>query len=250
MGHYYDKGGSPCHYQPIKTGKNKGNLRGTTVADARKLDLVPSVTTILDVLSKGEGLTNWKIEQALSKFKMEQSGEEFIQRDYAEEGTQIHAVIEGYILNGKKNNPTPEDFLVVANPEADPKDYIRCYEAMRDSLGLTAPVAEKSFATDVYGGSVDIHDSDQNFVIDLKTKDGILDDKRMKTLCTDEYGMQLVAYREGLKMGGATCVSWFVSRTHPHSHNWVVWDEERLEKCEEMFELATKLWYLKKRFTK
>jgi len=240
MAHYYTKQGQPQHFQTVASGKNKGNLRPSTVRDAKKHRLVPSVTTILGVLDKGEGLTVWKIEQALAKYKAEQAGEKLIQRDYAAEGTSIHAVIESYIETGKTVQPDYWPF-----PSAMPKDYINCYKGLKKSLGLTDPVAEESFATEVYGGSVDIHDPEQNIIIDLKTKDGIIDDKKLKTLCTAEYGMQLVAYREGLGMGAATCVSWFVSRTDPHQHNWYIWKEEELERCAKMFELTTDLWYLK-----
>jgi hypothetical protein len=58
-GHWYHRDGTPCHWVPKKDGT--GN-RNTTLADARKLDLLPSVTGILNVLAK-PGLQDWITRQ-------------------------------------------------------------------------------------------------------------------------------------------------------------------------------------------
>ena len=59
-GHWYTENGESAH---TVMGKN-GNFRNTTVADARKMLLYPSVTSILSILDKPQ-LTNWKIEMAI-----------------------------------------------------------------------------------------------------------------------------------------------------------------------------------------
>lgn len=59
-GHWYYPDGTPC-YEIAK--KDGSGMRSTTLADARKLNLLPSVTTILKILHK-EGLVNWRIEQS------------------------------------------------------------------------------------------------------------------------------------------------------------------------------------------
>ena len=59
-GHWYKENGESAH---TIMGKN-GNFRNTTVADARKMLLYPSVTSILSILDKPQ-LTAWKIEQAI-----------------------------------------------------------------------------------------------------------------------------------------------------------------------------------------
>lgn len=61
MSHYYTKSGEPMHFVPKKDGSG---TRPTTIADARKLGLVPSVTTILKVLDR-PALLEWKIKQAV-----------------------------------------------------------------------------------------------------------------------------------------------------------------------------------------
>jgi hypothetical protein len=58
--HWYRPDGEPCYEVPRAKG---GGMRNTTLADARKLNLFPSVTTILKVLHK-EALVSWMIEQA------------------------------------------------------------------------------------------------------------------------------------------------------------------------------------------
>lgn len=59
--HFYFPDGKPCYEVPYADPK-KGN-RPTTLSDARKMGLLPSVTTILKTLHR-EALVNWMIEQA------------------------------------------------------------------------------------------------------------------------------------------------------------------------------------------
>lgn len=63
--HWYDRTGKSCHTQPYADKKRAGESRATTLTDARKLGLLPSVTGILGILDKPQ-LTDWKLEQ-LSK---------------------------------------------------------------------------------------------------------------------------------------------------------------------------------------
>src|SRR6188768_225590 len=58
--HWYQRSGEPMHSVPSL----KGESRPTTLRDARKLDLLPSVTNILGVIAKPE-LTAWLQEQAV-----------------------------------------------------------------------------------------------------------------------------------------------------------------------------------------
>lgn len=60
-GHYYTVTGEPAHFVPKKSG---GGTRATNIADARKLGLLPSVTTILKILNK-PALNEWLIKQAV-----------------------------------------------------------------------------------------------------------------------------------------------------------------------------------------
>ena len=58
--HWYQRDGQPLH----TVLSAKGEPRPTTLRDARKLDLLPSVTNILGVIAKPE-LTAWLQEQAV-----------------------------------------------------------------------------------------------------------------------------------------------------------------------------------------
>lgn len=109
--HWYTQNGEPCHQMPKKS--EPGAFRATTLADARKLQLLPSVTTILKVLHK-EALVAWRIEQAVLavvtaprlqgepddqfiervlKTEKQQDQERDIARDI---GTRIHDALECY----------------------------------------------------------------------------------------------------------------------------------------------------------
>lgn len=110
--HWYFTDGKPCYELPKKDGSG---MKVPTLADARKLNLLPSVTTILKVLHK-EALVNWLVEQAclavltsprlpdedLDSFvarilhtERVQDQESIMARD---RGTQIHAALEGMFL--------------------------------------------------------------------------------------------------------------------------------------------------------
>jgi hypothetical protein len=62
-GHWYDASGNGVHTVPKKTGK-PGEMRNTTVADARKIGLYPSATNILAVMEKPQ-LVAYKVNQAI-----------------------------------------------------------------------------------------------------------------------------------------------------------------------------------------
>ena len=61
--HWYTRDGEPMHTVPYADKKRK-DRKPTTLADARKLGLLPSVTTVLKVVAK-PGLESWKLEQAI-----------------------------------------------------------------------------------------------------------------------------------------------------------------------------------------
>src|SRR5499427_10324997 len=58
--HWYRRDGEPLH-SVLST---KGEPRPTTLRDARKLGLLPSVTNVLGVINKPE-LVEWKMTQAV-----------------------------------------------------------------------------------------------------------------------------------------------------------------------------------------
>lgn len=58
--HWYSLDGKPVHKLPTKDGDGE---RPTTIRDARKLNLLPSVTGIIGILDKPQ-LTKWKMREA------------------------------------------------------------------------------------------------------------------------------------------------------------------------------------------
>lgn len=218
-GHWYTQSGEPAY---TIVGKN-GNERNTTLADARKLLLAPSVTTILSVADK-PALTAWKVDQALMAAltlpRIEgESLDDFKKRaamdakqqsiDAADEGTRIHAAIESYYC-GQYDWPKKYDAHVRGTLDA-------VYRAFGHELWR----AEKSFCSPIgYGGKVDLH-SDQ-VVIDFKTKEFGPGDK---VVAYDDQIMQLDAYRHGLGYPFATMANVYVSRSHPGEVRVIVHEE-------------------------
>lgn len=128
-GHWYYTDGRPAYEI---TGKTTGKPRPVTLKDARELNLLPSVTTILKVLHK-EGLVNWMIEQAVlavvtTPRKPDEGDDAFIERVLqvekvqdqegraaADKGTLIHDALEGYF----QGREVPEELKPYVMPAAE-----------------------------------------------------------------------------------------------------------------------------------
>jgi hypothetical protein len=238
-GHWYTKTGQPMY--EIK-GAN-GNMRPTTLRDARKLDLVPSVTTIIKQAA-APGLERWKINQTLlaaltlSRFdgEPEDAYLDRIIRDSqeqgrkaAEKGTQIHAAIQGH-YEGEKTWPAMLPYVSGA------------YEVLDEAWGDVDWICEKSFAHPLgYGGKADLHA--EGLVGDIKTKEfDSVDDKK---LAWDDHAIQLAAYREGLGMPIAMCFNLFVSTTVPGLCHIHIWSEEEIRRGWAMFRSLLAYWKAK-----
>jgi hypothetical protein len=240
--HWYAKDGAPMY---TVTGKN-GEQRSTTLRDAKKLGLLPSVTTIMKAAAS-PGLEAWKLNQmmlaALTLPRAEGEGEEsFIKRiqadskDHArkaaERGTQVHTAIEQFF-----------DGQINANdlPYLEP-----VYKAVNDTFGNLVWAVEKSFATESgFAGKVDIHSRDgEGVVADFKTKEFTLESLE-KVAGFDENVMQLAAYRHGLKLPNARCANIFVSVTEPGLVVVKEWTQEELVRGWAMFDALKTFYYAK-----
>lgn len=208
-GHWYTRTGEPCY---TLIGKNKKE-RNTTLRDARKLDLVPSVTEILKITAK-PALVRWQLEQlklsclTLPKIPGE-TIDQFSKRvdhDANEQsraardlGTAIHGDLERF-FQGK----IPRDNLDIC---------IAVKTVLMEHFGYQEWSSEKSFSSSHgFGGKVDLH-SDE-WVVDFKTKDFGPDDMEKKFLY-DEHGLQLSAYRLGLGVENANLANVFISVREP-----------------------------------
>lgn len=236
-GHWYDRNGATAYEVPYAD-KSKG-MRGTTLRDAKKLNLFPSVTTVMNIVAK-PGLERWKQNNLLMSALTLPSIKDESLDDYAkrcvqdaaeqataaaERGTYIHGSLEQFYLTG-----------VIWS---DHTEIIRGVEsAILEEFGNMTWIAEKSFSSldQGYGGKIDLHG--ENLVIDFKTKEFDADDKKLHW---DEQAIQLAAYAYGLGMPDATLANVFVSVTNPGLVKIHIW-KESTEHYFEGFRRMLELW--------
>ena len=240
--HWYTRTGDPAY-----TVKNKeGHQRPTTLRDARKLGLVPSVTTIIKCAAS-PGLEAWKLQQmmlaALTLPRApEETEESFISRIQAdskeqakmaaERGSEVHAALESFF---ETRHVTTKFSPAVLGTETE---IVKVFGDLTWS-------AEKSFAMNGFGGKVDLHSRDgQGVVIDFKTKE-FTSESLDKAQGFDEHAMQLAAYRVGLEIPQARCANVFVSVTEPGLVVVKEWDQEDLDRGWKMFSSLLEFWYAK-----
>ena len=238
--HWYTRDGAPKYTVEAKN----GNLRNTTLADARKMSLVPSVTTIIGCAAK-PGLEAWKLNQMmLASMTLPRAPDEpedlYVQRVIkdskeharaaAQRGTEIHTALEHWY-----------DGVMIGNMV---EYQMGVGEEVKNLFGEPKWVAEKSFACELgFGGKLDLYtDEGDGIVIDFKTKE-FTDPKKVDAY--DEHLMQLAAYRLGLNLPKARCANIFVSVTEPGLVVTKEWSEEDLQRGEEMFYHLLKYWQAK-----
>jgi hypothetical protein len=234
--HWYDRDGNPRYTVQAAN----GFARPTTLRDARKLNLVPSVTTVLNIAAK-PGLMQWMQRQvllaALTLPRVHDETEDAYiariledskaqARAAADAGTDIHAAIQGF-YEGEQVSRHRE------HVEATTR-------TITDAFGYHGWIAERSFSHELgFGGKVDLH-SPEGVVIDIKTKE-FTD----KVDAYDEHLMQLCAYRVGLGIPDARCANVFVSRSVPGLCKLIEWSKEDLDRGWKMFVNLLTFWQLK-----
>lgn len=242
--HWYSREGAPCYEVLAKSGLP----RATTLSDARKMGLVPSVTTVLSVVAK-PALETWKVRQGiLSALTLARQPAEnddaYLARvmqdsqqqakDAAAEGTRIHDACECHWQG--RHYP----------PRYRPHVYAVLEELHRLFPGVNDWIAERSFASrDGYGGKVDLHSPSTGITCDYKGKDGDFSDG--KRLAYDQH-WQLAPYQRGLDLPLAPCANLFVSRTHPGKIASHVWKEKDVADGWRVFSNALALWKSMRRF--
>ena len=208
-GHWYARDGTPVYEVRRKDGTG---TRPTTLADARKLLLVPSVTGIIK-MAAAPGLEVWKQQQMMLsaltlprepdekesdwlKRVIEDSKE--TARKAAETGKYIHGSLEKAITG----QPVPLEHE---------KHVVGALDALENEFGHIQWEAEKSFAHPLgYGGKVDLHCT--SAVVDFKTKEF---DDPSKLQTWDEHHMQLAGYSHGLRLHDPAAAICYVSTTVP-----------------------------------
>ena len=239
MGHWYDKDGAPKHHEG-KDGKD------TTLREARKLGLFPSVTTIGQVVAKF-ALTNWLQEEAAMmavRMSFEDGGE--CDREWAktvvkasreqtmekaDAGTDIHDILEKY----QSDIGVHDVHLPMCHAVCD---------LIEEETGVgffDAFTPESRFCNTELGfaGMCDLHN--EHWIIDYKSKDTV--DKR--TRGWPEQAEQLAAYAHGLGYPDARLANVFISREDPTQ---VVWFEHKDPMAWERFRHTLMLWQVEKKY--
>lgn len=270
------------HY--VENKSKPGELRPTTLRDVRKWlkngeIVVPSVTTILNVLDKG-ALTQWLVskhlEQAYGLAKEWQwatiAGDWFdedgfipeVKRRTKEEldkapeaGTAVHKSLEDYMLGGE---PAPEHYDICRNVEAK----------LKEKCGDVQWLCEESFVDPRgFGGCADLvaddahevehphygpHDGFLNgrcsecahltrrncWVVDYKTKE-TADKFKPGKMAYESHSIQLAAYRRGLGMPSARVANLFIC-IETGEVDFHEHSEEDLEKGGAIFENALSIY--------
>lgn len=246
MAHYYEKtsnGVEPRHFVGVSS--RPGELRPTTIRDAKKFGWVPSVTTIAAILDK-PALTNWKIDEHLKQafISYKDNGitlEQWIsdvKRDTQaaldkapKDGTDFHDVLEKW-FNGYRG---------IDISTFDAKTCIDVESAITKECGKPSLswITEQSFVhTMGFAGKVDLHANE--WVIDYKTKN-TADKWKPGKMAYPEMCMQLAAYRVGLGLDNARCANVFIC-LEDGAVEFHEWPEEELSKQWANFADLLRIW--------
>lgn len=251
--HWYKKDGTPCYEIEYADKKRKGEFRPTTLGDAKKLDLVPSVTVICNQLAKPQ-LEVWKQNQILmSAFTCPESRDDVeaevwmgrVQADAQEQakvakekGVTIHGEVEKLIKGEKVADAHVARCLTVF------------YILERYGILIGNIETEKSFATGKYGGKIDILSRPKKFIADVKTTEFTLVDgvpwkngKKAK-LYYPEHVLQLTGYIMPNFLEVPTMVNIYVSTIDDsvYIHEWSI---DEYYNAMRQFELLVDLWWLR-----
>lgn len=246
--HWYHRDGTACHEV---IGKSTGLPRPTTVADARKMDLIPSVTNILGMKAK-PALITWlqdnAIRAALATPRRDGEPEEQWHSRIAEEsdrigseaaewGTLIHEQCEQFATQGACLGTG--EILQYVEPFVD-WFCANVTEVEATEKSIVAPLG--------YAGRLDLLACYQGrrAVIDYKSQK--LKGKA-KGSFYKEWPMQLAAYGDPMRIDGELplLVSVIIPSDIPGPVQVKVWDRE--EEALEAFRACFRLWCYEKDYT-
>lgn len=243
--HWYQRDGVACHTVPSL----KGEPRPTTLRDARKLGLLPSVTNIISVIAKPE-LTAWLQEQAVMAAltlprNPGESEDDFARRvvsdsqttrdSAADFGTAFHAGAE----------------RIAHTLEVDRADllssWLNRYRDWYQANALGLRWTEKVLVHPEWGyaGTADLlieHPVHGLTLVDLKTMK-IKPGEKAKPYKSWCY--QLSAYRRALGEP-VRCMNLIVNSVEPSAPIEHVWTEDEMETGWRAFVAAHRLWVIEK----
>jgi len=245
VSHWYNRAGEAVFEVPKAKG---GGTRKTTIADARKMGLYPSVTTVLGILDKPQ-LMDWKLEQvSLACYNCPPTGDEPFEgyhqhilhkafeqvSDAADLGTAIHAALESHF----QGQPVEPEMSVYIDPVASLIERQRIQFTEHELRLVNAQVG--------YAGTTDA-------VITQDGDSGILDFKSRKTkpgiLCTpwETEVLQIAAYGVA-KFGHVPEIgaNVYISTTEKGRADIVWYTHKELAEAWTTFQSCVQIWqYLK-----
>ncbi len=216
--HWYRDDGTPVHRLPTSDGRGE---RPTTLRDARRLGLYPSVTGILGVLAK-PGLEKWKLDQvaraSLRTPKMAEESEDYwcnrvrtAAFEQVEQAADLGTMIHGALEAAMAGEPYADDL----------RTYVEPVLAWKQQVGIEIIDRESRLVNKQHGfaGTADVlFRYGRNGI-------GILDYKTRKTKpgedvqAYDNQAMQLAAYGATYwgeeHIGRVLAANIFISTTEP-----------------------------------
>ena len=239
--HWYRRDGEPLHSVPSA----KGEPRPTTLRDARKLGLLPSVTNVLGVINKPE-LVEWKMTQAvLAALTLpRRDGEDlgvFAKRVVEDAQSQVKGAAEfGSAFHAGAEH-------VAKTLEVDPTGpYAAWLNRHRDwfQANCVRMVWTERVLVNAdlgYAGTADLlveHHRCGLTLVDYKTQ-GVKPGNTARAY--GSWCQQLAAYRRAFGKPVA-CMSVIVNSTEPSELVERLWIEEELRAGLESFEAALVIW--------
>lgn len=261
MSHWYDSEGNPRHFE----GKNGGD---TTLREARKLELYPSVTTITTIRHK-QGLVYWLQQEAAQMAAHIVCNDadlhpDLIQRERYDKGWSTEVIARAKEKTTEKADAGTEIHDMLEKFHDDPfsvegDDKRICYaiiECIKENTGLSLFddfTPELRFCDTGYGyaGTCDLHTHPPQkklWIIDYKTKDEVTD----KTRGFPEQAEQLAAYSHGLGIPAARLGNIFIQRKEnppPKDEPWpVTFFEHKDPMAWQRFKHTLQLWQVIKKY--
>lgn len=239
--HWYQRDGEPLH----SVLSAKGEPRPTTVRDARKLGLLPSVTNVLGVINKPE-LVEWKMTQAvlaaltLPRMDGEDLGV-FAKRVVEDAQSQVKGAAEfGSAFHAGAELVANTLEVDQAGPYAAWLNLHRdWFQANCVRVVWTERVLVSSELG--YAGTADLlveHQQHGLTLVDYKTQ-GVK--PGYKARAYGSWGQQLAAYRRAIGKPMA-CMNVIVNSAEPSAPIEHLWSEEELRAGLESFEAALVIW--------
>jgi hypothetical protein len=245
--HWYRRDGEPLHSVPSA----RGEPRPTTLRDARKLGLLPSVTNVLGVIAKPE-LVEWKMTQAvlaaLTLPRLNGEGEdEFAKRVVEDAQSRVRTAVDF----GSAFHAGAE--LVAKSLEVDPAGpyaaWLNHHRSWFQANCVRLMWTERVLVNGElgYAGTADLLIEHQSYgvtLVDYKTQ-GVKPGNTARAY--GSWCQQLAAYRRALGKPMA-CLSVIVNSAEPSAPVEHLWTEEELEAGWESFEAATVIWRNEKNY--